>query len=166
MNLFQRSTKYFTKSKYPKNLLINGRKKLPSSAFQNQQKLYRSYDLEALVENDKIKLERIKFPDLSCNWSKFSIPSDILFRENANQTDGCYSFTVKTSRYKNIATPVHDPKDDNEFPNYAHAGVRVLKKGEDISIEPPKNRKLKSKSKKLEYSQNLLKCLFIEFQAK
>ena len=79
MSLFQRFIKYFTRRKYPKCLLINGRKKLPTSSFQDQDKLYRSYNSEELDENDKIKLERIKFPDLSCNWSKFSEPEDVLF---------------------------------------------------------------------------------------
>lgn len=164
MSLFQRFIKYFTRRKYPKRLLINGRKKLRTSSFQDHDKLYRSYELEHLDENDEIKLERIKFPDLSCNWSKFSEPEDILFIENAKQTDGCYSFTVKTSRYKKIATPVHDPRDHKRFPNYAHVEVRVLKAGEDINCEPPKGRKLRSPSKKLDYRQNILKCLNIELE--
>ncbi len=165
MSLFQRFIKYFTRRKYPKCLLINGRKKLPTSSFQDQDKLYRSYNSEELDENDKIKLERIKFPDLSCNWSKFSEPEDVLFRENTKQTDGCYSFTVKTSRYKEMATPVHDPVHHKTFPNYAHVEVRALRKGEDIYFEPPrKKRKLRPDSKKMEYRQNILKCMKIEIE--
>lgn len=166
MNLFQKFTKYFIRRKYPKHLLINGRKKLPTSSFREQDKLYRSYEIEHLDEYDKIKLERIRFPDLSCNWGKLSEPEDILFRENAKPTDGCYSFTVETSRYKRMATPVHDPRSHNKFPNYAHAEVRVLEEGEDIyNFEPPKGRKFNPKSKRVEYRQNMLKCLNIEFNA-
>lgn len=166
MSLFQRFIKYFTQRRYPHDLLIKGRKKLPTSSFLDEDKLYRYYDLESLDENDKIKLERIRFPDLSCNWSQFSIPEDILFREKAKQTDECYSLTVETSRYKKIATPVHDPLDYNKFPNYAHVEVRVLKDDEDIHTEPPKGRRINSKSKKLEYRQNLLNFLVVEFDAK
>lgn len=165
MSLFQRFIKYFMQRRYPQSLFIKGRKKLQAGSFLNHDKLYRSFELEHLDENDKVKLERIRFPDLSCNWSQFSIPEDILFRERAKQTDGCYSFTVETSRYKKIATPVHDPLDNEEFPNYAHVEVRALQQDEDINTEPPKGRKLKPKSERIEYRQNILKCMKIEFDA-
>ena len=165
MCLFQRFIKYFTKSRYPKDLLINGRGKCDTRSFLNHDELYRYYELEHLEENGKIKLERIRFPDLSCNWSQFSKPKDILFREKAKLTDGCYSFTVKTSRYKRIATAVHDPLDDKKFPNYAHVEVRALEETEDIYTEPPKGRKLKPKRKRMEYRQNIVKCLNIEIDA-
>ena len=126
--------------------------------------------MEDLDENDKIILGAISSPDLSCNWCKFSEPKDVLFtfRRNAKQNDGCYSFTVEASRYENMATPVHDPVlgDDKICPNYAHVEVRALREGEDVLSEPPKkSRKLKPNSKKLEYRQNLRKCLKIEFMA-
>lgn len=165
MNLFRRFIKFLTRRKYPQNLLIKGRKKLPTASFQDQEKLYRSYDKDDLDENDKIKLETIKFPDLSCNWSKFSIPKDILFARNAKPTDGCYSFNVITSRYKKMATPVHDPIEDKKFPNYAHVEVRALRENEDIYTEPHKRRKIHSRIKKLEYRQNLLNYLHIEFDS-
>ncbi len=162
MNLFRRFIDFFIRRKYPQNLLIRGRAKLPTSSFQNQEKLYRSYDKDDLDENEKIKLETIKFPDLSCNWNRFSIPKDILFRRNAKKTDGCYSFMVLTSRYKKMATPVHEPINEKKFPNYAHVEVRALRANEDVHVEPPKKRKIYSKSKKLEYRQNLLTSLHIE----
>lgn len=165
MNLFQRFIGFFTRHKYPQNLLIKGRKKLPTSSFQDQEKLYRSFDKDDLDENDKIKLETIKFPDLSCNWSRFSIPKDILFRRNAKKTDGCYSFTVINSRYKRMATPVHAPIEDNKFPNYSHVDIRALRENENIHTEPPKRRKIYSRIKKIEYRQNLLNTLYIEMDA-
>ncbi|MEE8329507.1 MAG: hypothetical protein V3R54_06215 [Thermodesulfovibrionia bacterium] len=163
MNLFRRFKEFITRRKYPQNLLIKGRKKLPASSFKDQEKLYRSYDKDDLDENDKIKLETIKFPDLSCNWSRFSIPKDILFRRNAKKNDGCYSFMVLTSRYKKMATPVHEPINEKKFPNYAHVEVRALRANEDFHVEPQKKRKIHSKSNKFEYRQNLLNSLHIEF---
>ncbi len=165
MNLFQRFIKFFTRNNYPKNLHINGRKKLPTTSFKDEDKLYRAFDKSDLDEDENIKFESIKFPDISCNWSRFSKPKDILFRKNAQSTDGCYSFTVVTSRYKKMATPVHNPIEDDKYPNYSHVEVRVLKDHEDIYFEPPKGRKLKSKSKKMEYRQNFLNSLYLEFNA-
>lgn len=166
MNPFQSFIKYFTQFKYPKRLRVNGRKKLPTSSFQNYHKLYRSFELEHLDENDEIKLERVKFPDISCNWSEHSEPEDISFIENTKPTDGCYSFTVQTARFERIATPVHDPRDEIRFQNYAHVEVRVLKEGEDIDSEPPRKRRLNSPRKKIAYRQNIINCLNIEFEAK
>lgn len=81
-------------------------------------------------------------------------------------TDGCYSLTVLVSRYKEIATPIHDPIHDREFPNYAHVEVRGLFEGEGIYFEPPKNRKkskaASSKQRRLEYRQNIVNNLFVE----
>jgi hypothetical protein len=142
--------------------------KLSSSSFQDQDKLYRSYILDDLDEGERLMLGRIKFPDMSCNWGKFSKPEDILFRENAKQTDGCYSFTVEASRYENMATPVHDPVfgDKEICQNYAHAEVRSLRKGESIHSEPPRGkRKLKPDAKKMAYRQNIRKLMQIELEA-
>jgi len=112
-------------------------------------------------------LETIRFHDFSCNWDRFSNPEDIRFRQNGNKTDGCYSFTVLTSRYKSITTPVHDPIQNIEFPNYSHVEVRELFEGESILFEPPKNRKKKKsrKSKRLKYRQNILNNLIIELES-
>ena len=153
--------------KYPPNLRINGREKLPNTVFLDDDKLYHAFDKDD-IEEDDFRLDSIRFPDFSCNWDKFSIPQDIRFRENGKMTDGCYSFTVCTSRYKNYATPVHDPIEDEKHPNYAHTEVRELLEGEDILFEPPKNRKPKSKKSKsirLEYRQNLLNNITIELDS-
>ncbi|MBF0539755.1 MAG: hypothetical protein HQL03_16050 [Nitrospirae bacterium] len=142
---------------YPEYLCINDRNRCLPSEFNNSDKLYRSYNLDDLDGNGKIKLETIRFPDVSFNWSKFSEPKDIVYRKNGKPTDGCYSITVETSRFENIATPVHDPINDDDNPNYAHVEVRVLKDGEDFNFEPSKGRKLNSNAKKLRYRQNILK---------
>ncbi|MBF0338204.1 MAG: hypothetical protein HQL05_10265 [Nitrospirae bacterium] len=142
---------------YPEYLRINGRKRCLPNEFNQSDKLYRSYELADLDDSGRISLETIKFPDVSFNWSKFSEPKDIIYRKNGRPTDGCYSITVETSRFENIATPVHDPIDDYDNPNYAHVEIRVLKDGEDFNFEPSKGRKLNSKAKKLRYRQNIRK---------
>ncbi len=167
MNLFRRFIDFFKKNKYPSNLRINGRKKLPATSFKSEDKLFRSFVGDDLDDNEQIKLELIPFSDISCNWSRFSIAKDILFRQNAKPADGCYSFAVATSRYEKMATPVHDPINDEQYPNYSHVEVRALKDDEDIYYEPPKKRlKVRPKSQKLAYRQNLLTSLTIEFDAK
>lgn len=148
--------------KYPEHLLINNRKPLSPRDFHPFDKLFRGFDKDDIDEIGNIVAERIKFPDFSCNWERFSKPEDVRFRIYGRMTDGCYSFTVGTSRYKNIATPVHDPICDTEYENYSHIEVRVLRNNENIYFEPPKKRKLKSKSRKLEYRQNIVNNLTIE----
>lgn len=164
MEILQRLLRFFKQYRYPKNLQIRGRQKLPSSSFKSEDLLFHSFDKDDLDEEGHIKVETIKFPDFSCNWSLFSVAKDIKYRKNSHKTDGCYSFTVQASRYKNMATPVHDPISDPDYPNYAHVEVRALRAGEDDLFEPPKKRKLtESKSKKLEYRKNIQNRLQIEF---
>jgi hypothetical protein len=66
-----------------------------------------------------------------------------------------------------MATPVHDPIDEDEYPNYAHIEVRALREGEDPErTVPQKRRKLRGgRSKKLEYRQNLVNKLVILISA-
>jgi len=153
-------------SEFPEALKINNRKKLPTKEFKDNDKLYHAFSREDLSDDNVIEVNSIRFPDFSCNWGRFSKPDHVRFRKNGNMTDGCYSFTVLTSRYKKIATPVHDPIDDKFFPNYSHIEVRELYEGESVLFEPPKNRKKKksSKARRLEYRKNLLNNIEIELE--
>jgi hypothetical protein len=96
-----------------------------------------------------------------------SEPVDVRKRLNAKPTDGCISFLVKHVRFKEMATPCHDPLENN----YSHSEVRQLLPEEDVFTEPPKNRKLKkskdgwSRSQRLEYRQHLVFNKRIEIQA-
>lgn len=140
-------------------------KRYSPSDFLTDDKLYRGFNRSDLVpDTDTLEVNSIGFPDFSCNWNRFSEPTDIRKRENAELTDGCYSFNVEIARYKNMATPCHDPIEDN----YAHVEVRQLKEDESIYFEPPKERKLKSnnwcKSKRLEYRKNIINNLSIELE--
>ena len=135
--------------------------------YSEDEKLYRGFrksDIDDTVSS--ILVNSISFPDFSCNWSRFSTPTQIKERENGRPTDGCYSFNVEVSRYKKMATPCHDPIIPS---NFSHTEVRQLTDKEDIYFEPPKERKLKtgnwSKSKRLEYRQNIVNNLFIEIEA-
>lgn len=143
----------FKKETYNR-LKIDGRSKLSSGEFKPSHKLYRGFSSDDLDENNHLRLETIKFPDISFNWSKLSRPIDIWSRENGSVSDGCYSITVEDSRYRNMATPVHSPI-TNGIENYSHIEVRVLKEGEELTFEPPQNRKMSSKAKKQEYRQHI-----------
>ena len=151
----------------PDNLKIKDRFKRPVTDFNNEDKLYRGFNHYSLdQENNKIRIETIRFPDFSCNWSKFSTPQDVRYRKNSDINDGCYSFTVKTARYKGYANPVHDPIKEDIYENYAHVEVRELYEGEDFNSEPPKQRPKRRKSLRHEYRQNMLNNLTIEFNIK
>lgn len=148
---------------YPPELHIAGRKKLHTSDFRDEESLYRGFSREDLDDAGLIKLDSIRFPDFSCNWSRFSRPFHIRYRQNGDMNDGCYSFPVRAARYKNLANVVHDPLDDIDYPNYAHVEVRRLLDGDTTDFEPPKNRKWKgAKSLKLEYRQNIVNNHSIE----
>lgn len=136
--------------------------------FLETEKLYHSYDLSDydFIE-DSIKLETIRFPDFSCNWGKYSEPADVRHRENGNKSDGCYSFTVKTSKYKSYAAPAHDPLDDLEYPNYSHTEIRLVKESHRnnfVSI-PPKKSDV-GKIQKAEYRQYLANSIHFDIRAK
>lgn len=137
--------------------------------YAESDRLYRGYQqAEIDEETGKLEANAIRFPDFSCNWSRFSSPSDVLRRENSLPGDGCYSFSVLQARYKSMGTGCHDPLPKN----YSHTEVRQLKPDENVFVEPPKNRKLEkakdgwSKSSKLEYRQNIVFNLEIEIQAR
>jgi hypothetical protein len=135
--------------------------------YKANEKLYRGYRKADLDEaTNSLQANSITFPDFSCNWSRFSTPDKIRERENGKPTDGCFAFTVEVSRYKGMATPCHDPIIPQ---NYSHTEVRQLTSTETIDCEPPKQRKLESdnwsKSKRLEYRQNIVNNLTLELKA-
>jgi hypothetical protein len=118
-------------------------------------------------ESGNLIVERIRFPDFSCNWSRFSEASDIRVRPGGRADDGCYSFTVKTARYKELATTVHDPICKEGYENYAHVEIREVLPGESVYDEPPRGRRLSSKGRKklrLEYRSNIVNLRTIELE--
>jgi len=148
----------FSILKIPNHLKINGRQACPNSDYSDENLLYRSFKKDELDDNKHLKLETIRFPDLSCNWECFSLPEDVWYREKGDVKDGCYAFSVKDSRYENIATPVHDPiypSADSKIENYSHTEVRVLKQGQTFLSQIPKGQKLTSKINKLKYRQHI-----------
>jgi hypothetical protein len=154
-------------SDFPARLRIAGRQRLSPRNFAQDDLLYRDFRLDYLNEQGEIEANTIRFPDLSCNWSRFSLPDDVKYRENGLNTDGCYSITVEFSRFQNIATPVHDLIQNVEFENYAHVEVRELKPEEDIFIEPPKGRKpngKKAKKRRSIYRRHICQNLTVEFE--
>src|SRR6266576_1738644 len=116
------SLRYFGSAR--RRLQIRGRPKLPVSEFKVTDKLYRSFDQDGYdFEEERIIPESIRFPDLSCNWSRFSLPSDVRLRPSGDITDGCYSFTVEIARFNNFANPVHAPEKTGLYENYSHVEV-------------------------------------------
>jgi hypothetical protein len=158
MKILQKFLEAFKKANYPKHLRIKGRKKLPTNTFIEDHKLFRSFDEEQLDGSGQLKFENTKFfPDMSCNWSLFSYPEDVRCRENGNPNSGCYSFNVKTARFENTATPIHDPLDSKTHPNYSHVEIRQLEEGESVLSEPPQGRYKKgvAKRKRASWRTNL-----------
>jgi len=149
-------------------LKIRGRPKLGPNDFVPEDKLYVAFDTDDIepVSGELIP-ERIRFPDFSCNWSRFSKPADVRLRPNGQAGDGCYSFTVAVARYKELATTVHDPISKANYENYAHVEVRELRHGESVYSEPPRGRKSSSKGRKnlrIEYRQNIINNRAIELE--
>lgn len=137
--------------------------------FSLKDKLYHGFKKSDLDQNtDNLEANSIRFPDFSCNWDRFSKPDTVKFRENGSPSDGCFSFTVEQSRYKEMATACHDPLKKEK--NYSHIEVRQLKLDELVTFEPPKKRKLKkqvdgwSPSQRLEYRQNIVFNLVREIE--
>jgi len=130
-------------------LAINGRPRLPNDAFSHDDRLFRGYCLDDLDDQGNLRAEYLRFPDLSCNWDRFSAPAHVRYRPHGRETDGCYSFTVETARFKSIATPVHEPIESEDYENYAHVEVRLLPPGEqDVLKPPPREQKAKGKKAK------------------
>jgi hypothetical protein len=129
-------------------LECQGREPLDVAEFGVDDLLYRGFRLDELDVDGKIDIETLRMPDLSCNWSRFSIPEDVKRRMPGCERDGCYALKVADTQYKDFATPVHDPICDQEPQNYSHTELRELLEGEPLASTPPKNRKPSSKQRK------------------
>jgi hypothetical protein len=56
--------------------MCRGRQALPPSEFHLSDELYRGFTADDLDEEGRLDAESLRLPDLSCNWSRFSIPED------------------------------------------------------------------------------------------
>jgi hypothetical protein len=150
-------------------LAVRGRSILDNSEFDGGEHLYRGFCLADLDDNGDIGVASFESRDLSCNWSRFSIPSDIQHRERGRDTDGCYSIAVETARYKSLATPCHDPIQRASFENYAHVEIRWLMPDESADFVPPHGRKNPAgkvaKASRLEWRTNAVLQAQIELDA-
>lgn len=127
--------------------------------FRLDDRLYRGFRADELDDDGKLDVDTLRLPDLSCNWSRFSIPHDVRFRMPGWELDGCYAITVETARYKSFATPCHDPRCNEEPENYAHVEVRELYESEPVTSTPPRNRKKKRKAMRSEWKTNIINTL-------
>lgn len=117
-----------------RRLAVRGRPTLEGK-FRHVELLYRCVAKNDFDELGMLDIECFESSDLSVNWSRFSLPADVLCRQNANPKDGCVSFTVEQAKYENLAIPCHDPIEGN----YSHTEIRWLKDGE--TVEPVHGRK-------------------------
>src|SRR5260370_17205798 len=116
--------------------------------------------MDDLDDEGVLDAECLRFPDLSCNWDRFSIPHDVRYRKPKCENDGCYAITVDVARFKSFATPVHYPLCNQEPENYSHVEIRELYEGEPETYTPPRNRKNRNKRSKLFRFQRRVKPVF------
>jgi hypothetical protein len=142
--------------------------------FLPEEKLYRSYfinELPVKIEPRKLKASFLSFPNISCNWSRFYKPEDVIKRSGGSPKAGCLSFTVEQARYHGKIATCHDPNPPSGPKNYSHSELRQLLPSEDQFKEPPKDRaKLEtekdgwSRRVRLEYRNYIAKVLNIEIE--
>jgi hypothetical protein len=131
------------------------------SDFHPLERLYRRFRIiDQPDPMSELRANSFSFPNISCNWSRFSKPKDVRKIPDSLPTDGCYSFTIEQARYEGMVNACHDPFPITNKRNYAHTELRQLKPGEGIAFEPPGDRaKLEkakdgwSNAKKLAYRQ-------------
>jgi hypothetical protein len=152
-----------------RRLAIRGRPLLSNAEFELDDCLYRAFSLADLDDSGNIDVASFESRDLSCNWGRFAIPSDVRHREGGCETDGCCRLTVATARFRELATPCHDPVQSTAYENYAHVEIRWLLPGEDVLFAPPKGRKnpggKSAKADRLAWRTNAVRRLTIESDA-
>ena len=130
-------------------LACRERQALSPSDFNLTDLLYRGFRMDDLDDEGVLDAESLRFPDLSCNWDRFSIPHDVRYRKPKCENDGCYAITVDVARFKSFATPVHYPLCNQEPENYSHVEIRELYEAESVTSTPPRNRKNRNKRSKV-----------------
>lgn len=139
--------------------------KCSPSDFRGNDLLYRDFRNDELDDEGILDTNTLRLPDMSCNWDKFSQPEDILHRARGSLSNGCYSINVETVRYKNFATPCHDPICCEQPHNYSHVEVRELYDGEETTFEPPKKRKKRRKALRAEWKTKIIENHKVIFDA-
>ena len=141
------------------------RKKHQPAKFRPDDLLYRDFAVDELDDDGNLDVNTLRIPDMSCNWGRFSKPRDILYRPRGSLTNGCYSLTVATVRFKVFATACHDPICGERPQNYSHIEVRELYEGESVTSEPEKGRKKRRKALRGEWKTNIINNLNTRIEA-
>ena len=89
-------------SKFPDALKINNRKKLPTSEFKDNDKLYHAFSREDLNDEGAIEVNTIRFPDFSCNWERFSKPQHVRFRKKKKKSSKSRRLEYRKNLLNNI----------------------------------------------------------------
>ena len=145
------------------------RSKLNPDSFQPADLLYRDFNLSDRNPDGNLDVNTVfNLPDMSCNWGRFSIPTDVLYRDRGSVKNGCLSLAVEHVKKDLFAVPCHDPICAFKNPNYSHVEIREILPDEDPAVEPPKQRrKKKSKRRKalrFAWRTNLALNMTIEFE--
>ena len=152
----------FRSKRFPSRLCVANRPTLLPKDFSISDRLYIAFRREKTNTANRLvppwrnipSLQTIRFPDSSCNWSRFSRPSDVWFRENGASGDGCFAIRVEHARFESKATVAHDPL-QSPVENYSHSEIRELQEGESIYAVPPKNRKVMNRTERQKYRAHL-----------
>lgn len=103
---------------------LRGKSKYTSNEIQDDDLLFRDFRKRDLMDG-VIEPASLGMPDMSCNWSRFSKPKDIRFRENADPNSGVLAIKAADARHMNFATPCHDPICESlTTSNYSHIEIR------------------------------------------
>jgi hypothetical protein len=143
-------------------LACRGRPTLSPSDFAPRDQLFRGFKSDEVDDGGAIDIDTLRLPDMSCNWSRFSVAEDVRYRMPGCEKEGCYAFTIEVARYKSIAIPCHDPICGVESENYSHVEIRELLENESDTFVPPKGRKSRGKQRKVlraEWKTNIVNNL-------
>jgi hypothetical protein len=156
-----------TSSDSGRDLQCHGRAACPPESFGPEDKLYRGFSADECDAIGRLRIDALVFfPDVSCNWSRFSDPIYVRVRlsDGSTANDGCYSLSVSEARYMGCAAVVHDPLCScpavlQVVENYSHCEIRELYPGEIVPPWPEKNRPKRSnkesKKRRLAWRKNL-----------
>ena len=118
--------------------------------------LYMGIRCEHFDQHQELKPELFRLPDLSCNWSLYSNPGDVRYREGGEITDGSLCMPVSEVHHDDFTITVHDPICDADIENYSHCEVRVNPGGLGADEEPPKKYKAGGKAKRRAWRKHVI----------
>jgi hypothetical protein len=97
--------------------------------------LYRRCELEDLL-GGRLIAARVKYDNVSVNWSKFSRPWDVIFDNPGNGIVGIFVFDLPTELPKELSkgAKLHSFEAEHvpEEENYSHSEIKTYRDGEKL----------------------------------